>query len=140
MLKRIVTSIIVSLAILLALTITVALRSPVQAAGVNGNPWNYSFNATGGKLIILPPTAFCSYFHCIPNFPRGKGYVEECRDGMFSLSGGRRGSCSYHGGDWRALYAHVSVAQEKPSQSVTSEGSSTTSPGLPYTGSDPYAH
>jgi hypothetical protein len=30
--------------------------------------------------------------------------VIECTDGMYSKSGGIRGSRSYHGGDLRALY------------------------------------
>lgn len=27
----------------------------------------------------------------------------ECNDGMYSMSGGKQGSCSYHGGDRRAV-------------------------------------
>ncbi|MEO6889764.1 MAG: hypothetical protein ABI456_10725, partial [Ktedonobacteraceae bacterium] len=71
---------------------------------VNGNPWCYSF--TAGSLIYSPPSAFCSYFSCIPTFWNGRGYVIECQDGDYSKSGGIRGSCSHHGGDQRALYAH----------------------------------
>ncbi|HTK09434.1 MAG TPA: hypothetical protein VL485_19845 [Ktedonobacteraceae bacterium] len=72
--------------------------------GVNGNPWGYDFNP--GMFITQPPAAFCSYFACIPNFANGKGHVEECKDGMYSLSGGISGSCSSHGGNLRPLYAH----------------------------------
>jgi hypothetical protein len=73
--------------------------------GVYGNPWGYNF--TPGNLIYNPPSAFCSYFNCIPSFWQStNGYVVECVDTMFSHSGGRSGACSYHGGEWRALYSH----------------------------------
>ena len=80
------------------------VQQPAPPSSVNGNPWGYDFNP--GNLIYSPPSAFCSYFSCIGNFPYGKGYVEECQDGMYSKSGGRSGSCSYHGGDLRPLYSH----------------------------------
>jgi hypothetical protein len=69
------------------------------------NPWGYDF-CSPGDLIVSPPSNFCSYFRCIGNFWNGAGYVIQCRDGMFSKSGGRSGSCSYHGGNARALYSH----------------------------------
>jgi hypothetical protein len=78
---------------------------PPPAANLCGappNPW--SFNFCGGSTISSPPSAFCSYFGCIANFWNGRGFVIECNDGMYSKSGGIRGSCSYHGGDQRALY------------------------------------
>jgi hypothetical protein len=68
------------------------------------NPWGYNF--VPGSLIYNPPASFCSYFACIPNFYNGRGFVNECHDGMYSKSGGIRGDCSYHGGEWRPLYAH----------------------------------
>ncbi len=68
------------------------------------NPWGFSFSP--GKLIYSPPSAFCSYFPCIGNFWNGSGYVIECNDGMYSLSGGRQGVCSGHSGAWYALYSH----------------------------------
>ena len=73
-------------------------------SGVNGNPWGYDFNP--GNLIYNPPNTFCNYFNCIASFWNGHGYVEECQDAMYSLSGGIRGSCSHHGGDMRPLYSH----------------------------------
>lgn len=74
-------------------------------SGVNGNPWGYNF--TSGAYIYNPPGMFCHYFKCIASFWKNtKGYVEECADSTFSHSGGRRGSCSDHGGNWRPLYAH----------------------------------
>ena len=75
-----------------------------NCTAVNCNPWGYDFNP--GNLIDNPPSAFCSYFACIPSFGNGNGYVMECADSMFSKSGGIQGSCSRHGGDWRPLYSH----------------------------------
>ncbi|WP_201385575.1 hypothetical protein [Ktedonobacter sp. SOSP1-85] len=78
--------------------------TPVPATGVNGNPWGYNF--TPGDVIRDPAPGFCTYFSCISSFWSGNGYVEECQDGMYSKSGGIRGSCSRHGGDMRPLYQH----------------------------------
>jgi len=73
-------------------------------AGVNGNPWGYTF--AQGKLITAPPVAFCSYFSCNPGFSKGVGYVVECQDGTYEKSGGVIGSCVKHGGSLRPLYSH----------------------------------
>lgn len=71
--------------------------------GVNGNPWGYNYSCC--RLITHPAGRICHYFHCIPSFWHStRGYVEQCRDGTISHSGGRRGSCSYHGGNSRPLY------------------------------------
>ncbi len=79
--------------------------TPVQQpTGVNGNPWGYDF--TSGNLIYNPPADFCSYFACISNFWNGHGYVNECQDSNYSLSGGIRGDCSHHGGELQPLYSH----------------------------------
>ena len=95
---------------------------------VNGNPWGYNF--VPGNFITSPPATFCNYFSCINNFHNGHEYVEECSDGMHSLSGGIRGVCqllamgslttnkmhslsggirgvcSYHDGAQQPLYSH----------------------------------
>lgn len=72
--------------------------------GAPPNPYCYTFVDTG-KLIYRTPANFCHYFHCIPSFYKfTNGYVEQCRDGEFSHSGGRQGACSYHRGDRRPLY------------------------------------
>ena len=47
----------------------------------------------------------CSYFTCIPNFSNGHGYMVECKDATYSMSGGIRGACSYHKGEWREVYS-----------------------------------
>jgi len=77
--------------------------APVPSDGAPANPWGYNFTCC--KFIYWPPPNFCSYFGCIGNFWNGNGYVIQCKDGMFSKSGGIRGSCSYHGGNNRPLYA-----------------------------------
>ena len=85
-------------------------RAPAPTAhaaslcGAPQNPWGYNFCGRGG-YITNPPSNFCSYFNCIPNFPNGTGYVEQCQDGMFSKSGGHSGSCSHHGGNKQPLYS-----------------------------------
>lgn len=72
---------------------------------VNNNPWCYTFTNTG-KYIYRPPSNFCNYFTCIKSFwTSANGYVEECQDGMYSHSGGVSGSCSWHGGNLRPLFA-----------------------------------
>lgn len=73
--------------------------------GAPPNPWCYTFTDTG-KLIYRPPSSFCTYFNCIKSFwQHTNGYVDECRDGTYSHSGGVQGACSYHGGELRPLYA-----------------------------------
>jgi hypothetical protein len=76
---------------------------PRSLCGAPPNPWNYNF--CGGGTISAPPATFCDYFSpCIASFwSSAKGYVEECRDGSYSHSGGRQGSCSSHGGDLRPV-------------------------------------
>lgn len=74
----------------------------VNTCGAPQNPYGYTF--CGGSFIYSPAADFCSYFSCIGNFGNSPGYVVECRDAMFATSGGRRGSCSQHGGDLRPLY------------------------------------
>src|SRR5690348_10926899 len=69
----------------------------------NCNPWGYNF--THGATITDPPRQFCQYFNCINNFVSGKGYVVECRDGVYSKTGGTRNSCSKHRGELRTLLA-----------------------------------
>lgn len=72
--------------------------------GAPSNPWNYTYCA--GQQIRQPPSNLCSVFACIPSFwNQTRGYVIQCRDGLLSHSGGIRGSCSYHGGNLRPLYA-----------------------------------
>jgi hypothetical protein len=75
---------------------------PPNLCGLPSNPWGYNF--CGGAPIYSPQAGFCSYVKCVANFPNGKGYVEECEDGMYCKSGGISGSCSQHGGNLAELY------------------------------------
>jgi hypothetical protein len=70
--------------------------------GAPANPYGYNFCGRGG-YVRDPPLDVCTYFDCIPNFWNGKGYMEECQDGTYSMSGGRSGSCSHHGGNRRVV-------------------------------------
>jgi len=88
---------------------TPGLRStPTPGAhciAVNHNPWCDNFQP--GHLLNRPPTAFCTYFKCISGFWKNtRGYVDECKDGTYSHSGGRSGDCAHHKGPWRPLYSH----------------------------------
>jgi hypothetical protein len=83
------------------LTVAKAPPEKPRYPPVNDNPWGYNWYCC--NYITNPPSAFCSYFSCIGNFWNGRGYVIQCEDGMFSKSGGIQGSCSYHGGNYRAL-------------------------------------
>lgn len=87
-----------------ALTPTPTPRPSSMPDGAPYNPWGYDFEQ--GKTISSPPDAFCNYFNCINNFASGKGYVMECKDHMYSKSGGVRGSCSKHEGNNKTLYSH----------------------------------
>jgi hypothetical protein len=93
----------------------VAVASPVRSSpspspkggtgsycGAPGNPWGYNF--CGGEPITDPDASFCDVFDCVKNFEKGKGYVVQCNDGVFSKSGGRGGSCVQHAGEKRMLY------------------------------------
>src|SRR5260221_515964 len=68
-------------------------HTPTPCPGINCNPWGYNFSSPG-KLIYVPPSGFCNYFNCIPTFYEsddpGDGYIVQCSDGMYSLSGGER--------------------------------------------------
>jgi len=78
---------------------------PAQnTCGAPANPWGYNF--CGGNLIYSPPSNFCSYFNCIASFWKStNGYVDQCKDGTYSHSGGRQGACSSHSGELRPLYS-----------------------------------
>lgn len=76
---------------------------PVSLCGAPSNP--YGLNLCGrGSHVFQPPADVCLYFDCIANFDNGVGYMEQCQDGMYSMSGGRQGACSYHGGERQAVY------------------------------------
>jgi hypothetical protein len=84
---------------------TAAPPPPPQPSlcGAPSNPYGYNFCGTGG-FVSSPPGDICTYFNCIGNFSNGHGYMVECSDGMYSMSGGIRGACSHHGGESRPVY------------------------------------
>ena len=70
------------------------------------NPWGYDFRPPG-HLIYHPLSDFCNYFNCTEDFTTGTGYVVECRDALYSLSGGTPDACIFDGGVTRTLYSHT---------------------------------
>jgi hypothetical protein len=75
---------------------------PLNLCGAPANPLGYTF--CGGSLIRSPDSDACSYFDCIDAFWEGTGYMIQCSDGTVSMSGGRQGSCSHHGGNRRPVH------------------------------------
>jgi phosphatidylserine/phosphatidylglycerophosphate/cardiolipin synthase-like enzyme len=65
--------------------------------GAPANPFHLTLCA-GGQLVTAAPAGVCGYFSCIASFASGKGYMTECHDGTYSMSGGRDGVCTDHGG------------------------------------------
>lgn len=82
---------------------TPTVASPTLC-GAPPNPDGYNFCGRGG-LVYLPAANVCRYFDCIRNFSKGTGYMVECRDVVYSMSGGRSGVCASRGGQWRAVNA-----------------------------------
>ena len=80
------------------ITLTVAIPIPPP---VNGNPWGYNWGCC--DRIFNPPTDFCTFFSCVTTFNNGTSYVVECRDGLFSATGGSKSTCSGHNGHKRTL-------------------------------------
>jgi hypothetical protein len=75
----------------------------VSFCGAPANPYGYNYCGHGSRIYDPKPDV-CTYFDCIGNFWDGVGYMIECNDGMVSMSGGRQGSCSYHGGNRQTVY------------------------------------
>ena len=53
--------------------------------------------------VSHPDAGVCTYFPCIASFWDGTGYMAECADGNYSMSGGLTGACSRHGGELRPV-------------------------------------
>ena len=78
----------------------------VSLCGAPSNPWGFNFCGRGHSIRPSAlPDAVCSYFNCIPSFYDGNGYMVECHDGTYSMSGGIQGACSHHSGVWREVYS-----------------------------------
>lgn len=83
-------------------TPTVRHTHAASTCGAPANP--YRLNLCGrGHLVTSPPSEVCMYFDCIPAFDDGTGYMVQCDDGTYSMSGGRPGTCSHHGGEGRPV-------------------------------------
>jgi hypothetical protein len=83
---------------------TTQAAQQASTCGAPKNPYGYNFCGTGG-YITSPASDVCSYFNCIDNFSHGHGYMVECKDGKYSMSGGIQGACSYHHGVEQAVYS-----------------------------------
>jgi PASTA domain len=79
-------------------TLTIAIPIPPP---INGNPWGYNWGCC--NKILDPPADFCSFFACVATFYNGTSFVVECRDGLFSATGGSKQTCSSHDGHKRTL-------------------------------------
>jgi hypothetical protein len=83
---------------------TTKAAPPVALCGAPSNPYGYNFCGRGSD-ITSPAAGTCSYFDCINNFSNGVGYMIECKDGTYSMSGGRSGACSDHKGELQEVYS-----------------------------------
>jgi hypothetical protein len=84
--------------------IQVDIPPSASTCGAPANPYGYNFCGVG-MYVYGPATGTCQYFNCIDNFPDGHGYMVECNDGTFSMSGGIDGACSDHNGVERPVYS-----------------------------------
>ena len=75
-----------------------------STCGAPSNPFGYNFCGVG-RYIYSPAPGVCSYFTCIDNFANGRGYMVECNDHTYSMSGGIEDACSDHGYVERPVYS-----------------------------------
>lgn len=87
-----------------ALPVTPAAPAGPDLCGAPANPFGYTL-CPGGSYIYSPASGVCGYFNCIESFSKGHGYMEECSDGTYSMSGGIEGACSDHGGEDQPVYS-----------------------------------
>ena len=92
-----------------ATTVHAAAAPNASLCGAPTNPYRYNFCSTSG-YITSPPADICDYFDCIANFSNGHGYMVECNDGTYSMSGGIGGACSDHGGEERPVVSTTHAA------------------------------
>lgn len=124
---------IISVAVSMSLLFLVGSASAQSGPPLCGFPANdagYTFcSTTGGVEVTTPPTDFCSIdgVTCIASFSSGKGYLVQCGDGEFSMSGGRQGDCSDHQNETTNIVYRVTVIPT-PTQSATATATTTASP------------
>ena len=81
-------------------------RKTVSLCGAPSNPWGFNFCGRGHAIRPTAlPAGVCSYFDCIASFYDGRGYMVECNDDTYSMSGGIQGACSHHRGERREVYS-----------------------------------
>ena len=69
---------------------TVATTALANLCGAPANPFGYNLCGRG-STITSPDSATCSYFTCIGNFSSGSGFMIQCADNTYSMSGGKSG-------------------------------------------------
>jgi hypothetical protein len=76
-----------------------------STCGAPANPWGLNLCGHGHTMTASQlPSGVCGYFDCIGNFPKGRGYMVECNDHTYSMSGGISGACSSHSGEAGPVY------------------------------------
>lgn len=81
-------------------------RKAVSLCGAPSNPFGFNFCGRGHAIYQSTlPADVCSYFDCIASFYDGRGYMVECNDSTYSMSGGIQGACSHHSGERREVYS-----------------------------------
>ena len=71
--------------------------APAGYCGAPTNPLGYNLCGRG-SLVYQPGSSTCTYFTCASNFKSGTGYMVECVDGTYSMSGGHPDACAHDGG------------------------------------------
>lgn len=74
-----------------------------NTCGGPANDDGYTF--CNGSLVRHPAADVCDYFNCIENFWYGSGYMVECNDGRYSMTGGKNEACWDNGGVDRPVYS-----------------------------------
>jgi hypothetical protein len=77
--------------------------TPDNLCGAPDNPYGYNFCGRGG-LLFEPAGDICSFLRCDDAFWQSDGYLVECADHAYALSGGEPDACADHNGIMRPLY------------------------------------
>jgi hypothetical protein len=77
--------------------------TPNDLCGAPANPYGYNFCGRGG-LLFEPSRDVCTYVHCDDAFWQSDGFMVECADHAYALSGGEPDACATHRGQTRPLY------------------------------------
>jgi hypothetical protein len=71
--------------------------------GAPENPWGYNL-CDRGSPIYSPASNVCSYFQCAKQFDHGHGYMVQCADGEYAMTGGQS-DCAPEGGVTAVVYS-----------------------------------